>query len=333
MTILDKVLSELGEFAYVRSYGNLGDLLIAEGTEQYFARMRFEYSYLSPFEEPDKAINLVHGGGARFTKDWCDMDMCARQLCNKYIKKCIILPSSFHDVDELLQQFDARHILFCRDVASYEYCCALCPDSQVYLTDDMAMQLRLDELQPAPLNTPSEDTEESKLQRALSQYLPRWMRRGMSRAIVSSHFNGKKQKIAFLLRTDKEKRTGFKSPLTYDISLSWHTPPKNKYNANLLLEFSNALKQADIVISDRLHVCIMAYHSGCEVYMLDNTYGKLKGVYELTLKDCKRVHLIQTDDLPADIQKAWNKLNNPLRILFYKVFDHTKSFLKRLLKK
>lgn len=333
MTNLDRVLSELGNFAYVRSYGNLGDLLIAEGTEQYFARRGYEFSYLSPFEEPSKELDLVHGGGARFTKDWCDIDMCIRQLCNKHVRKCVILPSSFHDIDELLKHFDARHILFCRDAASYKYCHDLCPDSQVYLADDMAMQLSLHELQPIALNGPTESAEETKLQRALSHYLTRWMRRGMLRATVSSHINKKKQKIAFVLRTDKEKKTGFKSPLTYDISLSWHTPPKNKYNANLLLEFSNALKRADVVVSDRLHVCIMAYHSGCEVYMLDNTYGKLKGVYELTLKDSERVHLIQADDLPSDIQRAWNKLNNPLRILVYKAFDRTKIFLKRILKK
>ena len=329
MNNLDKVLLDLGDFAYVRSYGNLGDLLIAEGTEQYFARKGYVYSYLSPFEDPDKNINLVHGGGARFTKDWCDMDKCIRLLCNKHVKKCVILPSSFHDVDELLQKFDDRHTLFCRDTASYEYCRGLCPTSQVYLANDMAMQLNLGELKPYSLNGVVESDEEARLQHALTYYLTRGMNRGMCKASVKSFINGKKQKVAFLLRTDKEKKIGLNSPLTYDISLSWHTPPKNKYNANLLLAFSNVLKQVDVVISDRLHVCIMAYHSGCEVYMLDNTYGKLKGVYELTLKESERVHLIASDTLPADIQEAWRKLNCPLRVCLYNIYGKFKNAYKK----
>lgn len=332
MEKLYSVLSNLGEFSYVRSYGNLGDLLIAEGTEQYFLRNRFKYNYLSPFCHLNEEHNLVHGGGARFTKDWCDMETCIKLLCNKHVKKCVILPSSFHDVDELLEHFDKRHILFCRDAASYEYCLRHCPHSQVYLENDMAFHLLLDELKPAALSESTENEEEEKLKKALN-YLPRWMKRNMSRATVSSSMNRKKQKFAFLLRTDKEKKTDLSSPLAYDISLCWHTPPKNKFNANLLLAFSDTLRQADIIVSDRLHVCIMAYLSGREVYMIDNTYGKLKGVYDQTLQQNKRVHLTQPDTLPEDLRIAWNKLNNPLRIFFYKSFDKAKLIIKRILKK
>lgn len=333
MKNLDRILSELGEFAYVRSYGNLGDLLIAEATEQYFARKKYKYSYIPHLAQVEEGHVLVHGGGARFTRDWCNITDCIKLLCNEHVKKCVILPSSFHEVDELLKHFDARHILFCRDRSSYEYCKEKCPTSQVFITDDMAIHLRLDELQAADLYETAKGEEENALQTALRTYLKRWLLRGVKRASVMVHCRHKKQNVAFLMRTDVEKKTKLNSSLTYDISLAWHTPPNNKYNGNLLLAFSEAVKQADIVVSDRLHVCIMAYHSGCEVYMLDNTYGKLQGVYELSLKDNNRVHLIQADKLPTEIHAAWKKLNNPLRVLFYKAVGTAKKIAKKILHK
>ncbi|MDO5470009.1 MAG: polysaccharide pyruvyl transferase family protein [Akkermansia sp.] len=333
MNILDKTLSELGEFAYIRNHGNLGDMLIAMGTEQHFARKGYKHHIVHAYDTEMQEPILVHGGGARFTADWCDVDICIKLLCNSYVKKCVVLPSSFYGVDELMKHFDSRHILFCRDAKSYEYCKGKCPSSQVFLTNDMAMQLRLDELQPVISNIYPDSKEEAELQNAYNSYLRRWLKRYMNRATVTSKSGTEKKKIAFLLRNDREKKTKLHSPLTYDISASWHTAQKNRYENNLLLAFAATLRQADIIVSDRLHACLMAYHAGCEVFMLDNTYGKLKGVYELTLKKCERVHLIQEDALPQDLLKAWNKLNNPARILYYKAFDKAKKIIKHILNK
>lgn len=330
---LESALRELGEFSYIRSYGNLGDLLIAEATDQYLENHGFKYTIVDPYTAGDEMHNLVHGGGARFTADWCDVDTCIKVLCNEKVRRCVILPSSFHKVDTLLGHFDARHVLFCRDAASYAYCRAMCPESQVYLTDDTAVSLDLNKLQPSDLSEEADGVEEKKLQFALRHYLCRGMRCRMHKATVLTRIGGEEKRVAFLLRTDKEKKTGFVSPMTYDISLSWHTPERNKYNANLLQAFSDVLKYADVIVSDRLHVCIMAYHSGREVYMMDNSYGKLKGVYEQSLSGCPRVHLVQADDLPADLRKAWGLLNAPHRKICYLAVEKIYGMLKRLLRR
>lgn len=333
MKNLDDALSRIGNFLYIRSYGNLGDLLIAEATEQYFAQKGYDYQIVKPDAVIEQNHTLVHGGGARFTADWCDVDTCIRVLCNEKVEKCVILPSSFHEVDELVKHFDARHTIFCRDARSYEYCCSMCPDSQVYLTDDMAVHLNLNDMVPTGLDESANGEEEIRLQEALRVYLYRWMQRGMRRASVTARIGGTKRRVAFLMRTDKEKRISLSSPMSYDISLIWHAPSKNKYNANLLLAMSNALRMSDVIVSDRLHVCIMAYLSGLEVYMVDNTYGKLKGVYEQSLSACPRVHLVQSHSMPPELQKAWKKMNAVTRRLFYWGEDTCRAWLKRVMRR
>jgi len=51
-----------------------------------------------------------------------------------------------------------------------------------------------------------------------------------------------------------------------------------------------AVDSVDVVISDRLHVCIAGALMGKQVYMLDNSYGKLSNVYEYSMKDNPNVH-------------------------------------------
>ena len=74
----------------------------------------------------------------------------------------------------------------------------------------------------------------------------------------------------------------------------------------------------DVVVTDRLHVAIMAMHVGKEVYMLDNDYGKLSGVYELSLQNRANVHLLPPDEpWPMELQRAWKKLNSPWRDRYF----------------
>lgn len=49
METLLKVLRELGPFYYMENHGNMGDLLIGEGTRQFF-------------EDPDKPIQFIPVG-------------------------------------------------------------------------------------------------------------------------------------------------------------------------------------------------------------------------------------------------------------------------------
>ena len=320
MKELVKLLKKIDGFQYCANFGNLGDLLIAEGTRQFFRRNNITYHEYNGKNLPEK-FDLVYAGGARFTSCWCNITECKELLTDKRIKTCVILPHSFNDVDELLMSLDNRHHLFCRDKNSYDYCQSLNLSANVYLSTDMAFNLNVEEctdfIHPTELNE-----EESKTKQQIKKGLLKLLSRGVLRASISCVMGGRKRKIAFLLREDKEKSTPYSTMLTYDISTAWHTSGKEMaYNSTMLKAFTNALKQVDVVVSDRLHVCIMAYLSGVEVYLLDNKYGKLSGVYNQSMSDKPKVHLLSKGDLTHELAQAWKMFNSPLRILRYKICE------------
>lgn len=54
-----------------------------------------------------------------------------------------------------------------------------------------------------------------------------------------------------------------------------------------------ALDQPDIILTDRLHLGISGALLGKEVFLMDNVYGKISGIYEFSLRErFPRVHLL-----------------------------------------
>ena len=305
------ILERAKSFVYYSQEGNLGDLLIAEATRQLFGDLNILYTEYKEEELPEH-YTLVHSGGGRFIPYWCNIDKAIKQLCNDNVTQCIILPSSFSNVDDLLKNFDERHTIFCRDPYSYEYCKSMCPKSTVFIANDMGFYLRLIDLRPVPTTNAeayciSED--EISTLNSIRNGLFEHLHEGIKRAIVKAPLGGREKAIAFILRSDKEKGTKYKSEAAFDASIIWNTTGSHMmFNGNVLRQFSHALKQADVIVSDRLHVCIMAYLSGREVYMIDNNYRKLSGVYEQTLKDDPRAHLLSDGILTPELEAAWEQL-------------------------
>lgn len=90
----------------------------------------------------------MYGGGG----GWIDIyrNNCVKQLDtyfkNKNLKKCIILPSTFHKCDDVVTSFDERFTVFCRDPASLEYCKSLNKKATFELHEDMVFQADFSEL-------------------------------------------------------------------------------------------------------------------------------------------------------------------------------------------
>lgn len=303
---LIKYLDASDDIVYYPNYGNLGDLLIAEGARQYLKRYGIRYREYAEDNLPD-SYTLIYAGGARFTSCWLNLEREVSVLNDPRISKCIVLPHSFYNVDDLLRRLDSRHVLFGRDLNSYHYILKQAPQCTCRYASDMAFHLRLEEL-PA-LRLPDEPNEEEaatalKIRDGLFQTIRRRVRKASVRGCGS--LDGKR--VAFLLRRDREKISHYNTAYTYDISEAWHTSGRDMaYNSEILRQFSAALRQVDVIVSDRLHVCIMAFLSGCEVYLLDNLYGKLSGVYQLSaMKDSSRAHLLADGCFPHDLQKTWD---------------------------
>ena len=105
-------------------------------------------------------------------------------------------------------------------------------------------------------------------------------------------------KLAVCLRDDPES-TGHAQalkelPLNTDLSV---------YSVRVIDEVEHAfaytrwllkaLDQPDAILTDRLHLGISGALLGKEVFLMDNVYGKISGIYELSLRErFPRVHLL-----------------------------------------
>lgn len=268
-------------------------------------------------------ITLVYGGGGRFTSHWGGVDEHLAHLTHPRVKRGIILPHSFYDVDFFIQGLDERHTIICREKRSYDYCRSLESSAKILLGDDMGMQLNIADL-PEIKDVPELNDRTNKEELLQHELLQRgWIQkvmRGVRKSTISSRMNGKNKKISFLLRTDKEKSTVLSSPLSYDISLSWDASCRETtFNSLFVSVLAAALKYPDVIVTDRLHVGIMSHLCGKEVYLLDNDYGKLSGVYKQTLLYQPNVHLLPNGELTEELTLAWRRFNSPLRIALHKL--------------
>lgn len=111
-----ELLRELGPFHYMMNQGNVGDALIAASTVALFERERLDFSSCGQDLPAGKEeITLVYGGGGGFVPYFGMLPHYVRLFSDPRLRKCVILPQSFRDCDELVKVLDERFIVFCRN--------------------------------------------------------------------------------------------------------------------------------------------------------------------------------------------------------------------------
>lgn len=314
--VLHRRLKELSPFVYLPNVGNLGDLLIAEGARQLFARLGVEYTEYDADSLPER-FNLVFAGGARLTAAWNEGGAYVNKLLDSRVERGVVLPHSINGIDQAIARFDERYLLCCRDERSAAYCAEHNSKSEIIVAQDLAVELQLPSV---PLDRWKTVDKACLSGEALGTYYA--MRRGLfadmqkavRRASVTAEVGGSPRRVAFLLRRDRERATSYAAPHAYDISAAWYTTGADmRFNADLLCGMAAAMRCADVVVTDRLHAAIAAFHAGCEVYMIDNSYKKLSGVYRLSFANQPRMNLVENGVLPDALEKAWQNFNTPKR--------------------
>lgn len=313
MEFLEQTLRGLGEFYYWPNEGNLGDYLIAEATRQLFRKLGLEWKEYCPENLPgEDSYVLVYGGGGRFVPHWGGMELFQEHLTRPQVRRSVILPHSINGVDDFVKSLDERHILFLRERKSLVYCSSLNDRIQCILAHDMGLYLKIDQLPGYETElklSADADAEAREQYQVLTGIRKPHAEFRMKQATVSARNSGRK--VAFVLRTDREKCSSIESAWAYDLSILYSgSCRETPYSARIVRLMADVLRSPDVVVTDRLHVAIMAMHAGREVYMMDNDYGKLSGVYEVSLKEVHNVHLLQTGQAwPSELQQAWEELN------------------------
>lgn len=282
-------LIELGEFQYCANPGNMGDLLIDVVTRQFFRR-----HHLPVRQEPHR--HVVYGGGGRFVPFYGSLDIQVEKLTSPQVERCVILPHSFYQVDSFIRVLDERHLVFCREQRSLQYCRSLNERARFFPADDMALHF-------CPEPPPFLDPEEKGTPHCPEPWIASLLGK-IRKAVQESSFPAFRenywQRGAFLPRRGNESALPAELVLGEDISDLWSgTGDGSHEQAFLIRELLSVLSGLNIVISDRLHVCIAGLLAGCRVFFLDNNYGKLSGVYRQSLIEHPRAHLLHHSELPG----------------------------------
>ena len=323
--ISDKI-KELKNFYFLPNKGNLGDTFIANSEFQIFNYYKdvlhinlYDYTNLkTPF-------NFVYGGGGMFVELYKEEHSKIFNIFkNKFMKQCIILSESFHDVPELIKIIDDRFTIFCREKKSYDYLINAKTKAKIYLADDMAFATDTNfyyntGFTNKQINNLKENLNKYSINETrtiLNDYFIRYSVTYNKIKDILSFIKPNEIKTAFLLRKDSESRIQNEIiKNSFDLSncggIGEKTSLNNAYVQILSELFLSAIDCADAIVTDRLHIGISAALLNKEVFLFDNNYGKLSGVYEQSMKQMKNVHLLKQNDLEQiyDIIKNYNIKN------------------------
>lgn len=279
-----QALKELGPFYYQPNPGNMGDHLIAHATREFFRKNSLPFSpFFMETLQRSEPFPLVYGGGGPFVPYYGMVPEIMRLLANPAVSRVVILPSSFYQCDEVAELLDERVTVFCREERSFRYLSRLNRRARVLLAHDMAFTL---DARQAVRNLPEEILNDPEF------------REKAALAGEGLHLLEDGRKALLFLRTDAEagpeSRQARECCKSFDLSGlargSTVDEERGRFYSGLFL---HCLDQADVVLTDRLHGAIGAYLLGKETWLLDNSYGKISGVYDFSMKGDSRTTLLQ----------------------------------------
>ena len=319
------------KFYFYPNVGNMGDGIIAEAEYQILNNGKYNYSIVDNYSgqafAPCEEYNLVYGGGGLFVKYW-DYQKVLDIFKDKKLKNCVILPSSFFECDDVLECFDERFTVFCREEFSYKYCISKNKRAKFIQADDMAFSLNLDLQEKYDIKKIKENIQYlsnkdlSVLVNIIYPKIKQLYQNVKCALNEKTVINSNKVRIGYLLRTDAEKKSEKTAFPSMDLSIFANSPCTDTGVVGLISRvFIETLNSFDIIITDRLHIGLVSSLLGKEVYLLDNSYKKVSGIYEYSMQSYKNTHIISSvsdisiDNLKTKTSKAdLNILNNTFNI-------------------
>ena len=254
------ILRGIGHFVFIPNSGNLGDMVIAKACIDFFNNNKLNYTmYKTNMENPEC---IVYGGGGPWINEYYSSWKKWLPLF-KTAKRVIILPSSFNSCHNLVDILDERFTIFCREEQSYKYLKNQNTKAKIILDHDMAFRLE------------NKSVNGKLLVNNIDGYI------ALQRLL---HCIPYPKTVIKYLRTDIESvNKNVKTDI--DISALCYG---DEYSSIQYIEFCTrlffaAIDAGDMIITDRLHVAIVASLLNKKVIMLDNFYNKLSNVYKHTM--------------------------------------------------
>jgi exopolysaccharide biosynthesis predicted pyruvyltransferase EpsI len=244
---------------YFPNPGNAGDSLIAAGTYQALRRAGVAATIYSTGMDVRNQTVFVGGGG-----NLVPLYREARATLEAVLphaEKIVILPHTIRGNEDLLSRLDSRVTVFCRDPESYWHVLQH-TNSAAYLDHDMAFHLDLDEF--------------NKQCKAYHE-MPRVYAAKTSNAPILMTPDAGPLRF---MRQDGEAKIGrILEENTLDLSTAFEFGVVPDTAEKSVWCMFRAIESATHVTTDRLHVGVSCAILGKSCTLLDNSYGKNKGIF------------------------------------------------------
>lgn len=263
---------------YVPNAGNAGDALIAAGTWQLFDDLA-----LAPTTWRTSQLGLsdvaLYAGGGNLVSEYQDCAMFLERCLQVGVRRAVVLPQSVRGHEALLRRLDQRFTIVCRESESLERVRASGTGAKILSAPDLALRLDVKRLNERcqDLGVRAQFAQELLIHRRLPAYL-KWRSR--------LHSLAREQRSTLrIIRADAEAVAGVEGDARWDVSgLYWSEfflRNEVDFVARDLLQLVQGARE---VITNRLHAGVAAALVGRRVVYTDNSYGKIRAVYNSSLK-------------------------------------------------
>jgi len=267
---------------YVPNIGNAGDALIASGTWQLFDTIGLRPRVVAATRVSEGA-SAIYAGGGNLTPDYPDCARFLRRCMSVGVKEAVVLPHTIRGHEKLLQQLDERFTLVCRDLPSLEWCTTTARAARTMFSHDLALRLDVGSLQRRCRGLVPFTALIMRIVRPghFRQYL-RWRRYTRSVQPV----NGTLQ----VFRADVEAVSRHPGDRLQDIPEAYISEYLDRVEHDFVArDLLDTIERADVIVTNRLHLGIAGALLGKRVQLFDNSYGKIRDVYQSSLKGCALV--------------------------------------------
>lgn len=274
-----KKLALDGPLMYCPNPGNAGDALIAQATFQAFQACGIPYQIIQPQQFTPQGEVVVYAGGGNLCRYYEDARAFIQRI-HPAVRKLIILPHTVEDNEDLLAAFGSKVDIICRDTISYQHVQRHSNQANVFLADDMAFSLQIEEVLQARLRRPWHVTPALSLPGAWHKDADAIRRYLRTRYVVS------RTGVLHAFRTDCEATAIGLPKHNYDLSVAFAYGTATPYLVLLacvhLLRLVGACRQ---LCTDRLHIAIAGALLGREVLFYANNYYKNQAIYDFSIKE------------------------------------------------
>ena len=299
------LMDELAELAaygkglcYVPNAGNAGDALIAAGTWQLFDDLG-----LAPV--PTRSAELrpgdvaIYAGGGNLVSEYQDCAQFLERCLRAGVRRALVLSQTVRGHEQLLQRLDQRFTIACRESESLERVRDSGTRAKLIFAPDLALRLDVTRLMRRCQELPARAqlVKDLTLSRRLPAYL-KWRSRLLRLAMEC-------RSTMHIIRTDAEAVAGVEGQARWDVSgLYWSefvSRSEVEFVTRDLLLFVQSARE---VVTNRLHAGVAAALVGRRVTYTDNSYGKIRAVYNSSLKGIDRISFASTPAPQATRERA-----------------------------